>query len=383
MLARASLEMLMRQMNDRTGFLQLGDEFSPDKLRLARCAAGKSLADIGELLSVTRQYAHKLEVNAIPSPTQLKQLSEVLKVDESFFFSPRRSSVELEQCHFRSLRASTQTLKKTIAAQVEMFELLVDELVKEVDFPVVGFNTFDESIDSLSKIEQAAERFRREQGLGLGPISSVTKLAEKVGVLVVDLTEADERVDAFSLFNKRPLIVRSTAKASPGRQRFDLAHELGHLIMHQGIETGCRLTEDQANQFASALLMPRASFAAEFPPMRGRYLNWPALKEMKLRWKVSFKALIYRAQTLDLLTAEQAKSGFTYLNRKGFTKSEEFDELIPMESPALVQRAINLLDYATWRRVLKDSGLTSKMVTEQFLLDVPVSPLRLVASEVK
>ncbi|HCF6146664.1 XRE family transcriptional regulator [Pseudomonas aeruginosa] len=368
-------------MNNRTGDLPLGDEFSPDKLRLARCAAGLSLADIGEKLDVTRQYAHKLEVNAMPSPSQLKSLSELLDVEEHFFFMPRRSSVELEQCHFRSLRSSTQTLKKTIAAQVEMFELLVDELEKEIAFPPVDFKAFDGAIDSTSKIEQVAEKFRREQGLGLGPISNVTKLAEKIGVLVVDLNEADEKVDAFSLYNKRPLIVRSTAKTSPGRQRFDLAHELGHLIMHQGVETGCRVTEDQANQFASAFLMPRASFASEFPAMRGRYLNWPALKELKLRWKVSFKALIYRARSLDLLTVEQAKSGFTYLNRKGFTKDEEFDDLIPMESPVLVQRAIDLLDYATWKRVLGDSGLTSRKVKEQFLLKVPISPLRLVGRE--
>ncbi|PAU88777.1 DNA-binding protein [Pseudomonas sp. WN033] len=368
-------------MSNRTGFLPLGDEFSPDKLRLARCAAGLSLAEIGEKLDVTRQYAHKLEVNAIPSPQQLKVLSEILGVHESFFFMPRRSSVELEQCHFRSLRSSTQTLKKTIAAQVEMLELLIDELDKEIAFPAVDFQAFDSAIDDPRKIEQVAEKFRREQGLGLGPISSVTKLAEKIGILVVDLNAADEKVDAFSLYNKRPLIVRSTAKVSPGRQRFDLAHELGHLVMHQGIETGCRLTEEQANQFASAFLMPRTSFAAEFPAMRGRYLNWSALKELKLRWKVSFKALIFRARSLDLLTAGQAKSGFTYLSRKGFTKEEEFDELIPMESPALVQRAIDLLDYSAWRRILDDSGLTRSLVTERFLLNAPSSPLRLVGRE--
>ncbi|WP_282397116.1 XRE family transcriptional regulator [Pseudomonas sp. PS01298] len=365
-------------MNDRTGLLPLGDEFSPDKLRLARCAAGRSLAEIGELLGVTRQYAHKLEVNAIPSRAQLAQLCEILGVHESFFFTPRRGSVELEQCHFRSVRASSQTLKKTIAAQVEMFELLIDELDKEVAFPAVSFSMLDEPVSGIGKIEQVAEKFRREQGLGIGPLSSVTKLAEKVGVLVVNLAEADDKVDAFSLFNKRPLIVRNTTKVNPCRQRFDLAHELGHLIMHQGIETGCRHTEDQANQFASALLMPRASFAAEFPPMRGKYLNWSALKELKLRWKVSFKALIYRAHCLDLLTAEQAKSGFTYLNRKGFTKHEEFDELIPMESPMLVQKAINLLDYSSWKRVLASSGLTSDTVNKQYMLEVPVSPLRLV-----
>ncbi|WP_285425356.1 XRE family transcriptional regulator [Pseudomonas sp. efr-133-TYG-103a] len=365
-------------MNDTTGLLPLGDEFSPDKLRLARCASGRSLAEIGELLGVTRQYAHKLEINSIPNPGQLKQLCEILNVKESFFFVPRKSGVELEQCHFRSVRASTQTLKKTIAAQVEIFELLVDELDKEVAFPSVDFLAIEEPVTGAGKIEQVAERFRREQGIGLGPLSSVTKLAEKIGVLVVNLADADDRVDAFSLFNKRPLIVRNTSKVNPGRQRFDLAHELGHLVMHQGVETGCRETEEQANQFASALLMPRASFAAEFPAMRGKYLNWPALKDLKLRWKVSFKALIYRARALDLLTADQAKSGFTYLARKGFTKHEEFDELIPMESPLLVQRAIDLLDFSTWSRVLAGAGLTRQMVENQFMLKVPASPLRLI-----
>ncbi len=365
-------------MNETTGFLPLGDDFSPDKLRLARCAAGRSLAEIGELLGVTRQYAHKLEVNAIPSSTQLSRLCEVLGVKESFFFTPRKSGIELEQCHFRSVRASTQTLRKTIAAQVEIFELLVDELDKEVAFPAVGFAALDEPVVGAGQIELVAERFRREQGLGLGPLSSVTKLAEKIGVLVVNLAGADDRIDAFSLFNKRPLIVRNTSKENPGRQRFDLAHELGHLVMHQGIETGCRETEDQANRFASALLMPRASFAAEFPAMRGKYLNWPALRDLKLRWKVSFKALIYRARALDLLSADQAKSGFTYLARKGYTKSEEFDDLIPMESPLLVQRAIDLLDYATWSRVLAGAGLATEMVVSQFMLKPPAPPLRLV-----
>lgn len=365
-------------MDERTKQLPLGNEFSPDKLRLARCAAGRSLAEIGELLGVTRQYAHKLEVNAIPSPAQLSTLSAELGVSSDFFYTARRNSVELEQCHFRSVRASTQTVKKSIAAQVELFELLIDELDKEVAFPPVAFKMFEESLASVDVIEQVAERFRRDQGLGLGPISNMTKLAEKVGVLVVSVADADDRVDAFSLYNKRPMIVRNTAKINPCRQRFDLAHELGHLVMHQGIETGCHDTESQANQFASALLMPRSSFAGEFPTMRGRYLNWQALGELKLRWKVSFKALIYRAQTLNLITQEQAKSGFTYLNRNGFTKHEDLDSEIPMEQPAVVQRAIDLLDHASWRKILRAAGLESRTVADRYLLRVPASPLSLV-----
>ncbi|MNE41471.1 hypothetical protein D3C81_1773370 [compost metagenome] len=112
--------------------------------------------------------------------------------------------------------------------------------------------------------------------------------------------------------------------------------------------------------------------------MRGQYLNWSALRELKLRWKVSFKALIYRAQTLNLITQDQARSGFTYLNRNGFTRREELDEQIEMESPSLVQKAIELLDHAAWRGILKDSGLTDALVTDRFMLRVPVAPLSLV-----
>jgi Zn-dependent peptidase ImmA (M78 family)/transcriptional regulator with XRE-family HTH domain len=353
--------------------------FSHDKLRLARCAAGRSLAEIGEILGVTRQYAHKLEVNGIPSTQQLVTLSEALGVSSDFFYSPRRSCIELEQCHFRSVRASTLTIKKSIAAQVELFELLIDELDKEISFPPVAFQMIEEPLTSIDRVEQIAEQFRRDQGLGLGPISSVSRLAEKVGVLVVSVVDADDRVDAFSLHNKRPLIVRNTAKMNPCRQRFDVAHELGHLIMHQGMETGCHDTENQANAFASALLMPRSSFAGEFPAMRGQYLNWSALSELKLRWKVSFKALIYRAQTLHLISPEQAKSGFTYLNRNGFTKHESLDEKIQMEQPILVQRAIDLLDYGTWRTALRSAGLTSETVAKRYLLKGPSAPLLLVS----
>ncbi|GAB3373940.1 ImmA/IrrE family metallo-endopeptidase [Azotobacter armeniacus] len=370
-------------MDDRTSSLLFGDEFFPNKLRLARSAAGRSLAELGKLLGVTRQYAHRLEVDAMPSTTQLKLLSESLGVDEHFFFSPRRNLVELEQCHFRSVRASTQTIKKGIAAQVELFELLIDELDKEVAFPSVSFTMCDDPPANVTVIEQVAESFRREQGLGLGPISNMIKLAEKIGILVISIAEADDRVDAFSLFNKRPIIVRNAAKENPCRQRFDIAHELGHLIMHQGIETGCRHTEDQANHFASALLMPRTSFAGEFPAMRGKYLNWSALGMLKLRWKVSFKALIYRAQTLGLITPEQAKSGFTFLNRKGFTRQEELDDQILMENPMLMQRAIDLLDYTTWRKTVEATGLRSNTIEQRYLLRVPISPLTLVSPQIR
>ncbi|MNG05414.1 hypothetical protein D3C76_1844930 [compost metagenome] len=54
------------------------------------------------------------------------------------------------------------------------------------------------------------------------------------------------------------------------------------------------------------------------------------------------------------------------------------DNEIPMEMPALVQRAIDLLDYAAWRKILIAAGLKSQTVAERYLLKIPTSPVSLV-----
>ncbi|MCZ4339865.1 helix-turn-helix domain-containing protein [Shewanella colwelliana] len=357
---------------------QAVNSFNGEQLKLARVAAGLSLADVGDALQVTRQYASRLENNASPSDAQIELLSDLLSVKTAFFFNTRSKTIEAEQCHFRSLRTSTQTLKKTIMAQVEMLDShFITAIEDEVGFPEVSvFSAEDHEYETVKDIELLAERTRKEFGLGLGPISNIIKLLEKLGCIVVNLSEADERIDAFSIYTSRPLIVRNTTKQSPGRLRFDFAHELGHLIMHQGIETGCRVTEQQANNFASAFLMPRSSFAAEFPRVRGAYFNWEALVEMKVRWGVSLKAILYRAKALGLITSDKAKSGYIYLSRNGFAKVERGDELMSIEQPMMLQRAIELLDSPTLEQLINHSGLSRPLLSNRYGLMLPHPFLR-------
>jgi Zn-dependent peptidase ImmA (M78 family) len=95
-------------------------------------------------------------------------------------------------------------------------------------------------------------------GLGDGPLPNLVQLAESRGIRVLGLPKAAEAVDAFSVWSEGfPYVFVCRAK-SPERARFDLAHEIGHLILHSrsGAVDSRKGVEREADQFASAFLMP-------------------------------------------------------------------------------------------------------------------------------
>jgi len=340
-----------------------------DKLRLARLAKGLSLDKIGSVLDVTKQNVSKMESGQEPKDYQFELLCKELGVDKKFFYAERSVPVVEEQCHFRSVRARTKTITNTVMARAELLSGLISEIesyyeITDFDIPLEG----DFELINSESIEKISEYLRREWELGLGPISDITIVLENAGVIVTTIDGVDEKVDAFSLSRKRPIIIRNNAKNSPCRYRFDLAHELGHLIMHDGIVTGCKLTEKQANYFASAFLMPRAGFCKaveSFPIIRGiRSINWVNLNKLKLHFKVSFKALLYRAKVLGLITEDQMRSGYRYINKKGWTKDEPSDNQIPFEKPELLEMMINGIGFGKWNKVLEKLGLTNSIIGE-------------------
>jgi Zn-dependent peptidase ImmA (M78 family) len=78
-----------------------------------------------------------------------------------------------------------------------------------------------------------------------------------------------------------------------------LSHELGHLVMHRFPSPQM---ESEANEFASALLMPRNEVTIA---LRGK-LDLGRLAALKPEWRVSMQALLYRAQRLGLVGQQQA-----------------------------------------------------------------------------
>ena len=139
-------------------------------------------------------------------------------------------------------------------------------------------------------------------------------IRDSAGAVVAFFKDASTEVDALSITSRRPVIVRNDAKASPFRMRFDIAHELGHLVLHEGHVTGDRKTESEANRFASAFLLPRSTFVKVFPK-RGTRIDWAGIRALKLEFQVSKAAILYRAKSLELLDDDQYRGCLLYTSR--------------------------------------------------------------------
>jgi len=317
--------------------------FLGSNLRNARLFHGYSQQDLGDQVGCSKQFLSRLESGVdVPTLTLVHRLCERLAVLPAFFTEPDTMPIADEQCHFRKQLTTKVALRQSARARGEFLKRMVDVLDQHLELPTYDFEEGDAS--TVESIEQAAERAREHWGLGLGPIENVTRVAENAGAVVMPLYGLAPEIDAISFATRRPVIAMNADSKSACRMRFGIAHEMGHFCLHIGQQTGDKVTESQANRFASAFLMPRRFFAPECRgAIRSTRLNWPALSEIKRRWGVSKAAILYRGRQLGAFSEEQYRSGVISLNRRGEARSEVEDETMVVEAPDLIVDSIQTL----------------------------------------
>jgi Zn-dependent peptidase ImmA (M78 family)/transcriptional regulator with XRE-family HTH domain len=334
--------------------VNLEDHFG-SHLRLARTLKGWTQQELGVEISASRQYVHQLESGLRqPSNEIFEALCEALRLNAVFFQRSINNELTADKCHFRKRKTTKQSLAAQVAAFGTIFEEFVSLLLEYIDFPESEALNILEELSashpegeySKETIELVSEKFRLKLGLGLDtPIDNVTDILESLGVFLTTYNGISDKVDALSFSKKFHVVIRNTAKESACRQRFDLSHELGHLILHQGIITGEGSTEPEADYFASSFLFPRKAFIREFPfclTVAGSF-RWKDILLLKKRWKVSQRAIIYRAHSLGLINARQYRNANVHLSSSGQSKKEDLDDLIPLEIPKMISATLDLL----------------------------------------
>jgi len=172
--------------------------------------------------------------------------------------------------------------------------------------------------------------------------------------LVTAVGSWDPRLDAFSVRTRnRPVVVLCSEEGNAARRRFDAAHELAHLLLHEAAAEANQIQEKQAHRFASALLMP----AEEVEPWLPRRSNdFELLEEGSRIWGVSMQALLYRARALGTLSADAYQRAMRRMSAAGW-RTREPVEFGPAEAPELLRRAIDTLPAA---------GVTVSAIAEEF-----------------
>ena len=203
-------------------------------------------------------------------------------------------------------------------------ELIQDEVAKYLE--IIDMNSIDNKniilgsylCNSLDDAEEAANKFRNFIEISnKQPISDLINILENLGIIIIQIKNPNNRFDDFDglseIVNNKLIIVLLDGIKDGARQRFTIAHELGHLLLN--IKNNELDEEKLCNRFASALLMPKEAVINEFGTSRGniRFFELIAFKE---EFKVSFTAIIYRLKDLKIISEYLYKGLSIFLSQK-------------------------------------------------------------------
>lgn len=308
--------------------------FTASRLRLARRRRGLTLTALSAASSLSTRSLSAYE-NGETEPTlqSLEILARVMRFPVQFFVDGHLDEIPVEAVSFRAQSKMTARQRDVALSSGRIAALFDDWLAERFTLPPAELPTFSDYSPAT-----AAESLRARWGLGERPIRNMLHLVEAHGVRVYSLPEDTANLDAFSLvWEGQPLILLDVKKSGE-RGRFDVAHELGHLVLHRERTALDRpQVEAEANAFASAFLMPAAS-------VRGAGLvnpTVPTVLRAKRRWSVSAMALVHRLRELDLVSEWNYRTLCVQLSQQGYRSTEPGG--VPRESSQLLTKALTQL----------------------------------------
>jgi Zn-dependent peptidase ImmA (M78 family)/DNA-binding XRE family transcriptional regulator len=292
--------------------------FNPSRLEFARTRRGWTKARLAKELGLQVRSIQGYESGEYaPEPEKLAMICDMLRFPAEFFSGDDLPSIAPEAASFRSMSKMSATLRNT-ALGAGVTALVLNDWIEE------RFRLPEADIPDLSDLspEDAAATLRRMWGLGEAPIGNLIHLLESKGVRVYSLAIEAREVDAFSVWHReRPFVFLNTVKSAE-HSRFDGAHELAHLVrdrhsMLHG-QAHSPTMEREANAFASAFLMPKASVLAR----KAGVMTIDKLVHLKQIWGVSLAALAFRMNQLGLFSEWAYRNLCIQIAKSGYRVSE-------------------------------------------------------------
>ncbi|WP_405171284.1 XRE family transcriptional regulator [Paenibacillus sp. FSL H8-0280] len=340
--------------------------FVGENLTNLRIMHGYSRKQLSEQLGVTEQAVWQYE-NAYTSPKVpiVNELKRIFSVKSKYFYTKdmltqrnNAANIDVMNIAYRSKVMNVISKTQTEAKHVEYLDTFINYITAQISLPTLNIIQLREEAieymnhtddDRTTQIHYVAHLARQRLNMEPSTNENLIFRIEKSGVYVFEKAIGEE-IDAYSLWtrNDRPFIILGNIKRSAVRRNFDIAHELGHLLLHYRLEfvnldrKEHKLIENEANLFAGAFLLPEEEFSSDMNEITYK-TNPDQYLDLKNKWKTSLQVLGYRAAHLGMMEAKDHRNFYAAMHRRGYLEKEPFDREIPLQKPMRIKTIIDLL----------------------------------------
>ena len=318
---------------------------------LAREARGITQLELAEKIGVANTTLSKMEKGDLnTSDEAIGLIAEETNFPVSFF--NQENDIYPEHLNYRKRDSVAQKLLTPLNANVNIVRLHIQRLLSELNIRKSDLPSFE--VNDKNTPATIAKKIRKAWKVDSPIIEKIVELFESKGIVVTSFDFGTERVDSRCVLTDdlQPIIIYNNTLLGD-RQRFSLAFQLGHLVMHTSTSVDWeRDVAHEANLFASEFLMPEAAIRGDFE----NGVTLPLLGELKRKWKVSMISLLYRADDLGYLTPNQKRYLLQQFNEQKMRRREPKELDVPIERESLVKKWIKELKT---KQKLNDKGVAS------------------------
>jgi Zn-dependent peptidase ImmA (M78 family)/transcriptional regulator with XRE-family HTH domain len=316
----------------------MADRYNHSMVTLARDSRSLTQTELAIRLGIPQGTVSKIESGAMLIPQELiEKISRELDYPEAFFLQtdavyPFGSST----FYHRKLQSVTTGVLRKIEAKVNIYRFHITRLLRATDldarcaFRHVDAGEHDGRIEEISRLTRAAWK------IPAGPIENMVAVIENAGGIVVRFDFGTSKMSGLSEWIPPvpPLFfLNDNPQMSADRDRFTLAHELGHVLLHA--QPNAKM-EREADRFAAEFLAP----ARDVRPHLNAPIRLHTLGKLKPHWRMSMAALLQRAKDLRVINDHQFRYLRIQLGQHGYRLREPPQLDVPREYPSLLNEII-------------------------------------------
>ena len=305
-------------------------DFNPDMLVVGRESRLFSQSALAKKARLSQGMLSKIENHLVDGSIEVwTSLAAALEYPLDFF-RQTDSVYGLPPTFHRKRQSVGVRALRRIHSEMNIVRMHVTRLMRATEATFTRTPVPELDVEEYGSPAAVAQMLRRIWLVNDGPIRELVGLLESGGILIVPMDFHGEKVDAVGwAVPGLPPLIFADFSVPTDRLRFTLAHELAHLIMHR---IPSDTMEDEANGFAAEFLAPARDIRGQL-----NRLSLQRLAQLKLVWRISMAALLFRARTLKKISPRQYRYFWSELSRRGWKTREPESTDPPPEAPTLLR----------------------------------------------